>query len=251
VLKFDACLLFWCSAGRSADLGARPSVTLSDPCNLTPCTACSILYFLLLLASYTALLVSLLCLNLRPTLPIVIMASKRGSADPSAPRKRVKATPRGTQSQPVVIEDSQQSQRLSPRRALIKSRLSNNTFESQLRSAAPEAAIVAPDEDASEAAIVEDGAEDSGFDAHLEDNFDDIEWSRLPGYIKPLALSRARRSWVYRYGWHVTLLKDPDRIFFVCRYCHKHRLKGGVYEATRSPTSAARHLEERKHGHGH
>jgi hypothetical protein len=29
VLKFDACLLFWCSAGRSADLGAWPSVTLS------------------------------------------------------------------------------------------------------------------------------------------------------------------------------------------------------------------------------
>jgi hypothetical protein len=28
VLKFDACPLFWCSAGRSADPGARPSVTL-------------------------------------------------------------------------------------------------------------------------------------------------------------------------------------------------------------------------------
>ncbi|KAI1522900.1 hypothetical protein PtrSN001A_011539 [Pyrenophora tritici-repentis] len=107
------------------------------------------------------------------------MAPKRGSTDPSAPRKRVKASPRGTQSQPVVIKDSQQSQRLSPRRALTKSRLSDDTFESQLRSAAPEAAIFAPDEDASEAAIVEDGAEDlaedGGFDAHLEDNFDDIE----------------------------------------------------------------------------
>jgi hypothetical protein len=30
VLKFDACLLFWCSAGRSADPGARPSVTLRE-----------------------------------------------------------------------------------------------------------------------------------------------------------------------------------------------------------------------------
>ncbi|KAF1839328.1 hypothetical protein BDW02DRAFT_563868 [Decorospora gaudefroyi] len=129
------------------------------------------------------------------------MALKRGSADPSAPRKRVKATPRGTQSQPVVIEDSQQSQRLSPRLALIKSRLSDDTFESQLRSAAPEAAIVAPDKDASEAAIVEHGAEDDGFDAHLEDNFNDIEWSRLSGHVKPLASSRARRSWIYRHGW--------------------------------------------------
>jgi hypothetical protein len=51
----------------------------------------------------------------RPTLLVVTMAPKRGSANPSAPRKYVKATPRGTQSQPVVIEDSQQSQRLSPR----------------------------------------------------------------------------------------------------------------------------------------
>lgn len=135
---------------------------------------------------------------LRPTLLVFTMAPKGSSADSSAPRKLVKAIPRGTQSQPVVIEDSQQSQRLWPRRALIKSRLINDTFESQLRSAAPEAAIVALDEDASEAAIVEDGAEDgaedSGFDAHLEDNFDDIEWSRLSGHIKPLALLRARRS---------------------------------------------------------
>jgi hypothetical protein len=75
----------------------------------------------------------------------------------------------------------------------MKSRLSDNTFESQLRSAAPEAAIVALDKDASEAAIVEDGAKDDGFNAHLEDNFNDIKWSRLPGYIKPLASSRARR----------------------------------------------------------
>jgi hypothetical protein len=153
-------IVFWC---------CKRSL-VSNLCNLTPCTACSILYFLLLLASYTALLVLLFCLNLCPTLLVVTMASKRGSADPSGPRKRVKATPRGTQSQPVVIEDSQQSQRLSPRQALIKSRLSDDTFESQLRSAVPEAAIVAPGEDASEAAIVEDGAEDGGFDAHLEDN---------------------------------------------------------------------------------
>jgi hypothetical protein len=179
------------------------------------------------------------------------MAPKRGSANPSAPRKRVKVTPRGTQSQPIVIKDSQQSQRLLPRRALVKLHLSDNTFELQLHSAVPKAAIVAPDEDASKAAIVEDSAEDGGFDAHLEDNFDDIDWICLSGYIKPLTLSQATRSWVYRHGWCVTLLKDPDRIFFVCRYCHKHRHKGSVYEATRSPTSAARHLEERKHGHGH
>jgi hypothetical protein len=69
--------------------------------------------------------------------------------------------------------------------------------------------------------------------------------------MKPLASARARRSWVYRYGWRVALLKDPDRIFFVCRYCHEHKLIGGVYKTTRSPSSASRHLEEQKRGHGH
>jgi hypothetical protein len=103
------------------------------------------------------------------------MAPKRGSVEPSAPRKRVKATTKGTQSQPLVIEDSQQSQRLSPRQALITLRLSNDTFESQLRNAAPRFRIVAPHEDASEAALVKDSAKDSSFNAHLKDNFDDIK----------------------------------------------------------------------------
>jgi hypothetical protein len=166
-------------------------------------------------------------------------------------RKRVKAIPRGTQSQPVVIEDFQQLQRLSPRQVLIKLRLPHNTFKSQLRTAAPEAAIVPPDEDASEAAIVDNSAEDGGFDAHLEDNFDNIEWSRLLGYIKPLRRRGRGEAGFTATGWRVALLKDPDCIFFVCRYCHKHWHKSGVYEAMWSPTSAARHLEERKHGHGH
>jgi hypothetical protein len=39
-------------------------------------------------------------------------------------------------------------------------RLSDYTYELQLRDATPEAAIIAPDEDASEAAIVEDVVED-------------------------------------------------------------------------------------------
>ena len=147
------------------------------------------------------------------------MPPKRAAITSSALRKRVKVTPQGTYSQPIDLKDSQQSERFSPRRALIKSRLSDDTFESQLREAVPEGAIVAPNEAskaATVAATVEDGVEEEGFDAYLEDTFEGLDWSRLPRYMKPLASARARRSWVYRYGWRVALLKDPDRIFFVC-----------------------------------
>jgi hypothetical protein len=56
---------------------------------------------------------------------------------------------------------------------------------------------------------------DEGFDTHLKDGFEGIDWTRLPQYMKPLASVRTKRSWVYRYGWRVALIKDPDRIFFV------------------------------------
>jgi hypothetical protein len=61
----------------------------------------------------------------------------------------------------------------------------------------PEGAIVAPDKAskaATVAATVEDGVKEEGFDAHLEDTFEGLDWSRLPPYMKPLASARARRS---------------------------------------------------------
>jgi hypothetical protein len=132
------------------------------------------------------------------------MPPKRAATTSSALLKRVKVAPRGIYSQPIVLKDSQQSQGLSPRGALANSRLPGDTFESQLRKAVPERAIVAPNE-ASEAATVaatvEDATEKEGFNAHLEYNFEGINWSRVPRYIYPLASARARRSWVYRYGW--------------------------------------------------
>jgi hypothetical protein len=147
------------------------------------------------------------------------MPPKRAAITSSALRKRAKVTPKGTYSQPIVLQDSQQLERLLPRRALVNLRLSNNIFELQLCKAVPKDAIVAPDEAskaATVAATVEDSVEKEGFDVHLEDTFEGLDWSRLLRYIKSLALMRARRSWVYRYGRHVALLKDPDSIFFVC-----------------------------------
>jgi hypothetical protein len=131
------------------------------------------------------------------------MPPKRAAITSSALRRRAKVTTKGTYSQPIVLQDSQQSERLSPRRALVNSRLSNNTFELQLRKAVPKDAIVAPDEatkTTTVAATVEEGVEKESFDVHLEDTFEGLDWSCLPRYIKPLASAQARRSWVYRYG---------------------------------------------------
>ena len=128
-----------------------------------------------------------------------------------------------------------------------------------MRESQAEDAIFAPAEGSEEAtaALSEaaDEATDEGFDAHLEDSFNGIDWTCLPQYMKPLASQRHRKSWIYRYGYRVALLKNPARLYFVCRYCYEHKYidagRGGVFETTRSPSAAARHLEERRPGHGY
>ena len=121
-------------------------------------------------------------------------------------------------------------QRLSPRKDLTiaaSQATEPPTFESQLRESQLKAAIVALTEGSSAATVAtteddEDGNEDGtkGLDKRFADNFNDIDWSRLPLYCKPVATQKQRKSWVYRYGYRVALIKDPDRLFFVCRYCH-------------------------------
>jgi hypothetical protein len=148
--------------------------------------------------------------------------------------------------------------RLLPCKALVESSQAPN-FELQLHELQAEDAIIAPIEGskAATAALSEAAktAMDKGFDAHLEDNFKGIDWARLPQYMRPLASVRTKRSWVYCYGWRVTLIKDPDRIFLVCCDCHEHKLMKcgacGIYETTKVPLSAARHLKEKRRGHGY
>jgi hypothetical protein len=60
-------------------------------------------------------------------------------------------------------------------------------------------------------ATVEDDAEEEGFDAHLEETFEGINWSRFQRYMAPLASAQARRSWVYRYGWRRYQRGDTGR----------------------------------------
>jgi hypothetical protein len=130
-------------------------------------------------------------------------------------------------------------------------------FESQLRESQPEDAIVAPTAGGSEAAvattIANNSDSDGGFDENLMDDFEGIDWRRLPLYCKPLATQTARKSWIYHHGYRVTSLAGGGKkVFFVCRFCHARRLPSpyaGIYETTKSTSSAASHLAEDRAGH--
>jgi hypothetical protein len=181
------------------------------------------------------------------------------SATPAA-EKRARTTPSGTASQPIEVDTQR---RASPRQALIEassqaipSTSPPPTFESRVRESQPEAAIEAPVE-ASEAAIIASEAGESsskdGFDARFADNFDGIDWDRLKRYMKPVATQKHRKSWIYRYGYRVALLNLPKRIFFVCKYCHQHKIieagGSGVFEVSKATTSASTHLGQPIKGH--
>ncbi|CAO2655096.1 Nn.00g101600.m01.CDS01 [Neocucurbitaria sp. VM-36] len=188
--------------------------------------------------------------------------TKRASDDLTRPKKRVKSsTARSTVSQPIAV-DSQLSpspSRLSPRRALVEASQAS-TFESQLRESRPEDAIIAPTEcsekvtAASLPAALDNETLQEALDAGLMDDFEGVDWGRLRKYMKPLSSQKSRKSWIYRYGYRVALLKDPGKLYFVCRHCYEHKYTDtgvGIYETTLSTSSAQRHLELPKRGHGH
>jgi hypothetical protein len=71
-----------------------------------------------------------------------------------------------------------------------------------LRESQIEAAIVAPTEGSKAAtvAIPEDdhqSSDEDTFDERFADNFEGIDWARLPQYMKPLATQKQRKSWVF------------------------------------------------------
>ncbi|KAI1523728.1 Dimer-Tnp-hAT domain containing protein [Pyrenophora tritici-repentis] len=183
---------------------------------------------------------------------------KRAADHAAAPKKRAKPTARGTASQPISVD----SQPLQLSQATLRETSQALTFESQLRESRDEDAIAAP-VDSSEAATVastvaptvDDSAEDQAFESWLDEDFKGIDWSRLLQYMKPLSSLRGKKSWVYSYGYRVALRSDPNRIYFVCQYCHEHKFidagRGGVFETSCAVSAAARHLEERKTGHSH
>jgi hypothetical protein len=92
--------------------------------------------------------------------------------------------------------------------------------------------IIAPKDGGSEVAVATmvdsdmaggdtaDDTDEGGFNDNIVDTFDRIDWTRLQRYCKPLAGQTQRKSWVYYHSYCVTLLADPKKIFFVCRYCY-------------------------------
>ncbi|KAF2180466.1 hypothetical protein K469DRAFT_481119, partial [Zopfia rhizophila CBS 207.26] len=143
----------------------------------------------------------------------------------------------GTKSQPIELDDTQ---RASPRRALTESQ----SWESQSRDTQPEEAIVAPA--ASKAATVATAeasdSDDEGLDERFVDDFDRIEWARLPQFCKPLRTLKHKKSWIFRHGYRLALISNPARTFFICKYCHKHRILDligeGKYDVTKSTAAA-------------
>ncbi|KAI1522473.1 hypothetical protein PtrSN001C_011831 [Pyrenophora tritici-repentis] len=175
------------------------------------------------------------------------------AATPSKRARRPAAS--GFASQPILVESQLSQPRQSPRRAISEASQALN-FESRLRKARPEDTVVAPTEGSEQATAASSAADEVAtyeeFDASLMDDFEGLDFSLLPRYVRPASSQSSRKSWIYRYGWRVALLRDPSKLFFVCRYCYDHKMTpmSGIYETTRSTTAAARHLEEQKRGHG-
>ncbi|KAI1667996.1 Dimer-Tnp-hAT dimerization containing protein [Pyrenophora tritici-repentis] len=185
------------------------------------------------------------------------MPPKRRVDDAAAtPSKRARrSAASGFASQPILVESQLSQPRQSPRRAISEASQALN-FESRLRKARPEDTVVAPTEGSEQATAASSAADEVAtyeeFDASLMDDFEGLDFSLLPRYVRPASSQSSRKSWIYRYGWRVALLRDPSKLFFVCRYCYDHKMTpmSGIYETTRSTTAAARHLEEQKRGHG-
>jgi hypothetical protein len=175
------------------------------------------------------------------------------AATPSKRARRPAAS--GSDSQPIPAESQLSQPRQSPCKAIREASQASN-FESQLRKAWPEDAVVAPTEGSEQATAASLAADEVAtyeeFDASLMDNFEGLNFSLLPRYVPPASLQSSHKNWIYCYSWRVALLRDPSKLFFVCRYCYNHKmtLMGGIYETTYSSTAAAQHLEEQKRGHG-
>ncbi|KAF1939510.1 hypothetical protein EJ02DRAFT_320708, partial [Clathrospora elynae] len=166
------------------------------------------------------------------------------------PTKRLRRANKGSALQPITIDGGTQPS--SPRQAIATASQSTN-FETQVCNAVPESAIVAPLKGSeaatigtTEAAVSEDNDEDEEIDAHLQDNFEGIDWSCLKKYCKLPRTQKQKKSWVYKHDYRVVLRNNIEKIFFICRACHlsKHLdITGkGAADTTLATSSAAKHL---------
>lgn len=94
---------------------------------------------------------------------------------------------------------------------------------------------------------------DNDFEAEFRDDFTGIHWDRLPYHCKPIRTLKQKKSWVFKHGYRVALLKDMARTYWVCKYCHQHRITSVkyTYEVTKSTTAVLNHLALPRIGHSY
>jgi hypothetical protein len=156
---------------------------------------------------------------------------------------------KGSESQPIPIDASQPSKPIvidvdtqrespptSPRRAILVAS-QGAEFDTQLRNPMPEDAIVAPVE-ASEVATASSEAADenvqmSEFDSRMVENYNGIDWGRLPWFIKPVRTPKTRKSWIYGHDYRLRFRGNTNRIYWLCHICHQRKAVGvGFAETT-------------------
>src|SRR2546430_2107683 len=77
------------------------------------------------------------------------------------------------------------------------------------------------------------------------DNYDGINWKRLPDLQKPHHSLKRTPSYIYKYGYRCQSRVKFDQIIFICKYCHIHKIIDyggpGRYDITKANTAAATH----------
>ncbi|KAG9378445.1 hypothetical protein A1F94_011561 [Pyrenophora tritici-repentis] len=162
-------------------------------------------------------------------LPQTSARSKRTKV--AAATNNVASTPEASPEPASKPASKPRPQRRSPRKTLAAASQANAsppipTFELQFLESQAEAEIVAPTEGSRAGTVATTEAGEGGQDetnSALVENFDGIDWARLPDFIKPLARSKRPKSWIFQYGYRVVERHATSRIWFVCKYCHVHK----------------------------
>lgn len=181
-------------------------------------------------------------------------------------RASTSAAAASKRTRPSDLSSQRPSQRASsPREALAAASQATapiQTFELELLESQPEEAIVRPAEgsELGTVATTEAGGGDSDGggdgdnddDATREDNFDGIDWARLKRFMKPLKTQKRSLSWIFQHGYRVVERNNPSKVWFVCKYCHTHKIvNSGTFNVSRATSAAAFHLGQLKRGHLH
>ena len=116
-------------------------------------------------------------------------------------------------------------------------------------------AIAAENPSAPTISLLEDAAPDQLTDDDNVDNYDGIDWKRLPDLQKPHHSLKRTPSFIYKYGYRCQSRVKLEQIIFICKYCHQHKILDcggpGRYDISNANTAAQTHLAKNTPGHGY